>query len=107
MQTLAHAQLAGGEMRGELLYTTHCNACHTSEIHWREKKLVTDMDSLKFQVRRWQDSIGLGWTEEEIADVVNYLNTVYYAFPVVGEEGLLDEKKVTSEPNRTGGRSAN
>lgn len=28
--------------RGELLYSTHCIACHSTQIHWREKNwLVT------------------------------------------------------------------
>jgi len=81
------------ETRGALLYSTHCNACHTSKIHWREQRLVTDMESLKFQVRRWQASIELGWTEDEIADVVRYLNAAFYGFPDAGEKGLLEGKK--------------
>lgn len=80
MPALIYAQPGGGGSRGELLYATHCNACHTSKIHWREKRLVTDMDSLGIQVRRWQGNIGLKWTEEEIADVVSYLNATYYNF---------------------------
>ena len=83
--------LAGS--RGALLYSTYCVACHTENIHWREKKLVTDMDSLERQVRRWQASIELRWTDEEIAVVVRYLNAVYYGFPDAGDKGLLDEKK--------------
>jgi mono/diheme cytochrome c family protein len=80
VQTQALAQEPHRETRGELLYSTHCNACHTSKIHWREHKLATDWDSLEAQVRRWQASIGLGWSEEEIADVTRYLNDVYYSF---------------------------
>jgi len=93
MHTLAYAQPKPGESRGELLYETHCNACHTSKIHWREQKLATDWNSLKVQVRRWQDIIGLGWSEEEITDVTNYLNAVHYSFPVTDQEGFSQEKK--------------
>ena len=89
----ADTPLNAVETRGALLYSTHCNACHTSKIHWREKKLATDMESLKFQVRRWQASIELGWTEDEIADVVRYLNAAYYGFPDAGEKGLLEGEK--------------
>ena len=81
------------ETRGALLYSTHCNACHTSKIHWREQRLATDIESLKFQVRRWQASIELGWTEDEIADVVRYLNAAFYGFPDAGEKGLLEGGK--------------
>lgn len=82
-----------GETRGALLYSTHCNACHTSKIFWREKRLVKDMVSLKFQVRRWQSNTGLNWTEEEIADVECYLNAAYYGLPQAGRRGLLEGGK--------------
>ena len=67
--------------RGEQLYSVYCNGCHTTEVHWRAKKLAFDMPSLKYQVRRWQDNIALGWSEEEIALVAGYLNERYYRFP--------------------------
>ena len=40
------AQMSEKETRGELLYSTHCNACHTSRIHWRDKKLASGRRSL-------------------------------------------------------------
>lgn len=93
MHASSYAQPEHGESRGELLYATHCSACHTSKIHWREQKLAIDWNSLKVQVRRWQASIGLGWSEEEIMDVTHYLNAVHYGFPVTDQEGLSQEKK--------------
>lgn len=70
-----------GESSGELLYSTYCIACHTTQIHWREKKLATDWTSLKFQVRRWQENNGLGLGEDDVAAVAKYLNDLYYHFP--------------------------
>ncbi len=67
--------------RGELLYTTHCIACHTTQVHWRDRRLVTDFASLVAQVGRWQKNSGLDWSSEEILDVVRYLNTTIYRFP--------------------------
>jgi len=32
--------------RGELLYSTHCIACHTAQVHWRDKKQATDWELL-------------------------------------------------------------
>ena len=93
MITWAHAQQNLIGTRGELLYSTHCAACHTSEIHWREKRMVTDMDSLMFQVRRWQTSIGLAWTKDEITDVAGYLNAAYYGFQNVKQKGFLEGEK--------------
>jgi mono/diheme cytochrome c family protein len=68
------------EQRGELLYTTHCVACHTTEIHWRDKKLVTDWASLTKEIRRYEGVAGLGWSDADVADVARYLNTLYYHF---------------------------
>lgn len=67
--------------RGQLLYETHCIACHSKEVHWRERKLVSDWTSLAAETRRWQANIGLRWSNDEIADVVRYLNTTIYRFP--------------------------
>jgi mono/diheme cytochrome c family protein len=78
--SLTYAQGKQSEARGELLYMEHCNACHTAQVHWREQKLSTDWSSLVAQVRRWQGVSGLLWNEEEIKDVANYLNAVFYKY---------------------------
>lgn len=93
MHASVQAQPERGESRGALLYATHCNACHSLKFYWRERKLATDWDSLKAQVRHWQASLGLGWSEEEIKDVTDYLNSVHYAFPAIDEEGFLQKEK--------------
>jgi mono/diheme cytochrome c family protein len=66
--------------RGELLYTTHCIACHSTQVHWREKKLVTNWASLQSQVQRWQGISGLEWSHEDIEDVARYLDVIYYRY---------------------------
>jgi mono/diheme cytochrome c family protein len=84
----ALAQSAAPSARGELLYSTHCIACHSREIHWRQKKLATDWASLEAQVRRWAGNAGLGWSDEEIADVARYLNAVDYRFAAPSVTGF-------------------
>ena len=69
------------QSRGALLYSTHCISCHTTEMHWRDKKVAVDWTSLRFQVGRWQDNAGLGWTEADILDVTRYLNESIYRYP--------------------------
>lgn len=66
--------------RGELLYANHCIACHTVDIHWRDKKLVTDRASLRAQVSRWQGMATLGWDEDDVAQVTRYLNALHYHY---------------------------
>ena len=67
--------------RVELLYSTHCIACHSAQVHWRDKKLATDWTSLQLEVRRWQGVLGLGWSNGDIAEVARYLNALYYRYP--------------------------
>ena len=75
------APCAYAQSRGQLLYSTHCIACHTTEMHWRDKKAATDWPSLRFQVRRWQGNAGLGWSEADILEVARYLNESIYRYP--------------------------
>lgn len=77
----AHVAAASRLERGELLYNNHCLACHTEQMHWRERRLVTDLDTLAAQVRRWQGVSRARWNEEDIEAVVRYLNRTVYQFP--------------------------
>lgn len=73
--------LPQAQSRGELLYSTHCAECHSSQMHWREKKTVRDWPSLRAQVTFWQAQAQLGWGEEDITAVARYLNARYYRLP--------------------------
>jgi mono/diheme cytochrome c family protein len=77
----AAAQTAPAASRGELLYATHCGACHTVQMHWRDQKLATSWDTLRAQVRRWQGVAALDWSEADIDDVARYLNAAIYHYP--------------------------
>ena len=78
--TVALADPPPSPSRGELLYSTHCIACHTTQVHWRDKKQATDWDSLEKQVRRWQAAGMLQWNEDDINEVTRHLNDSYYHF---------------------------
>jgi hypothetical protein len=75
--------------RGELLYNTHCIACHTSKMHWRDQRLAQDWTSLNVQVRRWQSSIQLDWNDDDIVNVAAYLNRLYYRFPEPDKDRVI------------------
>lgn len=77
----ADAPLFGDAARGELLYATHCIACHSDKIHWRDTKLVTNWNGLQSEIGRWQAIEGLRWNRDDIADVARYLNVIYYRYP--------------------------
>lgn len=81
--TVAEAQTRPAATRGELLYSTHCIACHASQLHWRDKRLARNWDGLQAEVRRWQNLSGLGWSDDDINEVARYLNARYYRYPAV------------------------
>ncbi|MBP8308723.1 MAG: cytochrome C [Burkholderiaceae bacterium] len=83
----AGAQTAPSQNRGALLYSTHCIACHTTEVHWRGRKLVTDWSSLMVQVRRWQSVQQLNWSDDDIVQVARHLNARFYKVKETGDKG--------------------
>lgn len=97
---LANAQTAIDTSRGELLYSTHCIACHSTQMHWRDKKIATNWSLLKVQVRQWQRTAGLGWGEDDVTAVARYLNIQFYHFPVpeIAISPMRDNAKLTSQP---------
>ena len=78
---LGLAPSAQAQSRGELLYSTHCIACHTTQMHWRDKRQASDWNSLKAQVRAWQATAKLGWSEDDVLEVARHLNDSFYRFP--------------------------
>jgi len=68
--------------RGELLYSTYCGACHTEQVHWRQKKLATNWTSLLAEVRRWQSNAKLEWSRDDVEAVARYLNARHYHYPL-------------------------
>ena len=77
----ANAQPVSNPGLGELLYSTHCIACHNEQVHWRDKKVVKNWNSLRAEVSRWQKTSSLRWNDEDIGAVTQYLNTRYYHYP--------------------------
>jgi mono/diheme cytochrome c family protein len=64
--------------RGQLLYETACAACHTTQAHWRDKRVVRSWGDLVYQVTRWQSVAGQNWSADEVGDVAAYLNRRFY-----------------------------
>ena len=103
LSSVACAQAPPSVTRGELLYSTHCVTCHTTQMHWRNDRQAFDWDSLKFQVRRWQGNAGLAWNEADIAEVSRYLNETIYHYPQLNDRvGLVTPQKFQPTPTHKG-----
>lgn len=94
--------LAQSQSRGELLYNMNCIACHSTQVHWRGKRLAYDWNSLEAQVRRWQQAASLGWRDEDIVEVARFLNERYYGFTPTNSSGSLTSS--ASSPSAAGPR---
>jgi hypothetical protein len=67
--------------RGQLLYETHCIACHDARLHWRDNKQAGDWPTLRALVRQWQGTVQLQWSDSDIDEVARHLNDTIYRFP--------------------------
>ncbi len=66
--------------RGRLLYENHCQSCHGLSVHNRQRRWSTDLQQLRGVVDLWQQRQNLGWSREDIDDVVFYLNVRRYNY---------------------------
>lgn len=96
---------AMAQSRGELLYATHCISCHSTEMHWRDKRSASNWPSLKGQVRRWQDAASLAWSDSDILDVSRYLNETIYRYEQAADT-VSSSSRGISEPVSTRSRLA-
>ncbi len=72
---------------GKKLHTTECKSCHVGMsggegtlIYTRKNRRVNSLTDLENQVRRCESNLELKWFEDDISDVVYYLNTHFYKF---------------------------
>jgi len=65
---------------GEDLHFTHCTGCHDESAYTRKDRRVQSLERLGAQVRFCRDNLDLTWFDEEVDDVIEYLNQNYYHF---------------------------
>ncbi|MEJ2360243.1 MAG: c-type cytochrome [Gammaproteobacteria bacterium] len=73
--------------RGKKLVEENCVKCHAgivggdgSKIYTRSNRSIDSLPALIKQVHRCKNALGVSWPEDQIADVVAYLNKTYYKF---------------------------
>jgi hypothetical protein len=88
LATLAVPAQAADIARGETLHGSQCVACHAArfgdkgaEIYTRDNRRIKDFSALQRQVNRCKDNLKIVWFDEDVTDVVEYLNQTYYRFP--------------------------
>lgn len=83
----ALALAAGNSANGKTLHDTNCIACHTklmdgnpTAIFTRSNSIIHSFDSLNKRVRFCETMNGMNWNDEQVSDVVDYLNKEFYKF---------------------------
>jgi mono/diheme cytochrome c family protein len=67
--------------RGQALYENHCQSCHETQVHLRGSRHAASLDELRQRVAAWSYHAALGWSAQDIVDVVDYLNRQFYHYP--------------------------
>ena len=65
---------------GDDLHFENCTGCHDTTVYTRENRNVQSLSRLGAQVRFCKDSLELTWFDDEVEDVIGYLNKEYYHF---------------------------
>ncbi len=78
--SVAFPALAADADRGKLLYEARCDSCHDQSVHTRGRRVAANFEEVRKYVRRWNINLGGAWGEEEITDVVIYLNGKFYFY---------------------------
>jgi mono/diheme cytochrome c family protein len=66
--------------RGRALYENHCQACHTPGVHSRINRLAITRAEVRELVDNWQSQQALRWHDQDIEDVVEFLDRTRYRF---------------------------
>lgn len=73
--------------RGKELHDGYCISCHASmlggdgtAIYTRVERRIDSMEALQHQVRRCKTSLDASWPDDQVDDLLEYLNQTFYKF---------------------------
>lgn len=76
----ANEEKGNAENGKELYENSKCQKCHSSEVYTRKDRKVTSIPALEKKVRMCDSQFSVNWFNEDISDVVAYLNKAFYKF---------------------------
>ncbi len=74
------ALAAGDAARGKALHRD-CLGCHGTELYVPPRAKVKSLAALKKETVRWNDRMNPKFTNQEVDDIVAWLNRDFYKFP--------------------------
>jgi len=72
---------ASDTAKGKALVAERCTGCHDDRVYTRPNRIVHSLRDLHGRVKFCDSAANAGFSEQDIDDVVGYLNHTYYKFP--------------------------
>ena len=77
----AHAAPSLGDAaHGKKLHNANCVACHDDGVYKRKDRRIKSIEGLKGQISGCGHQLKKSLTQDQINDLVKYLNDTYYKF---------------------------
>lgn len=76
---LASANASNVE-NGKKLYDANCHGCHDTKVHTRPNRIIHTYGDLVNRVKFCDAQVKAGFSDDQIKDVSDYLNTEFYKF---------------------------
>lgn len=77
---LSSAIFASDIATGKKLYQANCHGCHDERIHTRPNRIIHTYSDLVNRVKFCDSAAKSHFTEAQMADVTDYLNSAFYKF---------------------------
>jgi len=74
------AVLPGDAAHGKKLHEANCLACHNPGVYTRADRRIGSLEALKEQLSMCSHQLPQSLSNDEVRDVVKYLNDTYYRF---------------------------
>lgn len=93
LSLLSSSAIAKGDAdNGETLFNkADCQRCHSNDIFTKEDRKVTNLKALEEKVNICDSQLSVNWFDDEVDDVVAYLNRDFYKFEEDGTNNLEQE----------------
>lgn len=65
---------------GKQLHDARCMRCHGTEVYTRSNRRMKSFDKLTAHVNFCKNQTGVMWFDDEVNDVIHYLNESFYQF---------------------------
>ncbi len=70
-----------GEHPGKVLVDSNCQQCHDNDIYTRSNSILQSYPELQARVEFCENASKAHWNDDQINQVIEYLNDSYYKFP--------------------------